>query len=61
MAIIYYKKIKSGKITIDDVPERWRKEVYALLKENRFFIFFPPLLMHKAKKVSTLSNKILFG
>lgn len=31
MAIIYYKKIKSGEITIDDVPERWRKEVYALL------------------------------
>jgi hypothetical protein len=35
--------------------------IYALLKENGFFIFFPPLLMHKAKKVSTLSNKILFG
>ena len=34
MAIIYYKKIKSGEITIDDVPERWRKEVYTLLKER---------------------------
>lgn len=34
MAIIYYKKIKSGEITINDVPERWRKEVYALLKER---------------------------
>jgi len=30
MAKIYYRMIKSGKITIDDVPERWREAVRAL-------------------------------
>ena len=31
MAKIYYKRIKDGVITIDDVPERWRDAVQALL------------------------------
>lgn len=31
MAKIYYKRIKAGKMTIDDVPERWRAAVQALL------------------------------
>ena len=31
MAKIYYKRIKAGVITIDDVPERWREAVQALL------------------------------
>lgn len=31
MAKIYARKIREGKITIDDVPERWRTEVEALL------------------------------
>jgi hypothetical protein len=31
MAKIYYKRIKAGAITIDDVPERWREAVQALL------------------------------
>ena len=31
MAKIYYKRIKAGAITIDDVPERWRAEVQAML------------------------------
>ena len=31
MAKIYYKRIKDGVITIDDVPVRWREAVQALL------------------------------
>ena len=33
MARVYYRLIKAGKITIDDVPERWREEVRRLLEE----------------------------
>lgn len=32
MAKIYYKQILSGKITIGDVPQRWREQVKELLK-----------------------------
>ena len=31
MAKIYYKRIKDGVITIDDVPAHWRAAVQALL------------------------------
>lgn len=31
MAKIYYRKIKRGEMTIEDVPERWREQVQALL------------------------------
>ena len=31
MAKIYANRIKAGKITIDDVPQRWREQVKALL------------------------------
>ncbi len=31
MAKIYYYRIQEGKMTIDDVPERWKAEVQALL------------------------------
>lgn len=31
MAKIYYKQILSGKITIEDVPQRWREQVRELL------------------------------
>lgn len=31
MAKIYYRKIKAGQMTIDDVPERWKAAVQALL------------------------------
>lgn len=31
MAKIYYRKIMAGEMTIEDVPERWRAEVEALL------------------------------
>jgi hypothetical protein len=31
MAKIYYRKIKRGEMTIDEVPERWRAQVRALL------------------------------
>lgn len=31
MAKLYYKKIKAGEMTIDDVPERWKEAVQALL------------------------------
>lgn len=33
MAKIFAKQIKQGKITIDDVPVKWRAEVEALLAE----------------------------
>ena len=31
MAKIYANRIKAGKITLDDVPQRWREQVKALL------------------------------
>lgn len=31
MAKLYYLKITQGKITIDDVPAKWREAVEALL------------------------------
>lgn len=31
MAKLYYKKIKAGEMTIDDVPEKWKAAVHALL------------------------------
>ena len=31
MAKIYYRKIKRGEMTVNDVPERWRAAVQALL------------------------------
>ena len=34
MAKIYYRRIKDGVITIDDVPDRWRAAVQALLDED---------------------------
>lgn len=34
MAKIYYKRIKSGAMTIEDVPERWRAAVAEMLEED---------------------------
>ena len=34
MAKIYYRQIKDGKMTIDEVPTRWRAQVQALLDED---------------------------
>ena len=34
MAKIYYRKIKAGEMTIDQVPERWRAAVQVLLDED---------------------------
>ena len=34
MAKIYARKIREGKMTIDDVPTRWRAEVEALLRDE---------------------------
>ena len=31
MAKIYYRRIKEGAMTIDEVPQRWRAAVQALL------------------------------
>lgn len=31
MARFYYGRIKRGKLTIEEVPERWRDQVQALL------------------------------
>lgn len=31
MAVIYARWINAGRITLEDVPERWRAEVEALL------------------------------
>lgn len=34
MAKLYAKRIRAGKMTLEDVPERWREEVEALLAEG---------------------------
>ena len=33
MVKIYVRKIKAGEMTIDDVPQRWRKAVEEALEE----------------------------
>lgn len=33
MVAFYVKRIQAGKMTIDDVPERWREEVRKTLGE----------------------------
>ena len=35
MAKIYYRKIKSGDMSIDQVPERWRADVRELLEADQ--------------------------
>lgn len=34
MAKIYYRRIKAGIMTLEEVPERWREEVRRMLEEN---------------------------
>lgn len=34
MARIYYRMIVAGKMTVDDVPEKWREEVRGLLDDD---------------------------
>lgn len=34
MAKIYYRRIKAGIMTIEEVPERWRSAVQAMLDED---------------------------
>ena len=34
MAKIYYRRIKAGEMTINDVPARWREAVQKLLDED---------------------------
>ena len=34
MAKIYYRRIKAGIMTIDDVPARWREEVQKMLDDD---------------------------
>jgi hypothetical protein len=35
MAKIYYRKIKSGDMSIDQVPKRWRADVRELLEADQ--------------------------
>ena len=35
MAKIYYRRIKAGLMTIEDVPERWREAVQKMLDEAK--------------------------
>ena len=35
MAKIYYRKIKGGEMGIDQVPDRWKAEVLALLEADQ--------------------------
>lgn len=34
MAKIYYRRIKDGKMTLDDVPMRWKEQVRELLEAD---------------------------
>lgn len=34
MAKIYYRRIKAGIMTIEEVPMRWREEVQRMLDED---------------------------
>lgn len=35
MAKIYYKRIKAGIMTIEDVPDKWRKAVEEMLEKDK--------------------------
>lgn len=35
MAKIYYRRIKQGRMTIEDVPVRWREAVQELLDADK--------------------------
>lgn len=35
MAKIYYKRIKAGLMTIEDVPDKWRKAVEEMLEKDK--------------------------
>lgn len=35
MAKIYYRMIKSGRMTIDEVPSRWRASVQKMLDTDK--------------------------
>lgn len=35
MAKIYYRRIKQGRMTIEDVPTRWREAVQELLDADK--------------------------
>lgn len=34
MAKIYYKRIRAGIMTIEDVPDKWRKAVEEMLEKD---------------------------
>lgn len=34
MAKIYYRRIKAGEMTLEDVPQKWREAVRKLLDED---------------------------
>lgn len=34
MALFWYKLVRSGVKTIDDVPAKWREEVEAMLEDD---------------------------
>lgn len=34
MAKIYYKRIKAGIMTIEDVPDKWRKAVEEMIEKD---------------------------
>ena len=34
MVKIYYRQIKAGKMTLEDVPERWREAVREMLESE---------------------------
>lgn len=34
MAKIYYKRIKAGLMTIEDVPDKWRKAVEEMIEKD---------------------------
>ena len=35
MAKIYYKRILNGQMTLDEVPEKWRKQVEEILEADK--------------------------
>jgi hypothetical protein len=35
MAKIYYRRIKAGKMTLEEVPEHWREEVRKMLEKDK--------------------------
>ena len=59
MAKIYYRRIKDGVMTLDEVPERWREQVRQMLEEKSITIDQNDIKKILAKKFGVEESQII--